>query len=82
MESIQLGYQSAALSASPVATEVSSSPPVLVAFGKRASKMWRTDGTYDEPPVRNTVSMAEPSTTARDSSASTQDSIAAWAVDL
>lgn len=44
--------------------------------------MWRTDGTYDEPPVRNTVSMAEPSTTARDSSASTQDSIAAWAVDL
>ena len=45
---------SAPRSASPVATDVSSSPPVILAAPKRWTKICLTAGTNDEPPVRKT----------------------------
>ena len=52
------GHCSRARSASPVATEVSSSPPVTLASPNRSTKIRRTAGTNDDPPVRNTRSMS------------------------
>ena len=52
------GHSSRARSASPVATEVSSSPPVTFPSPNRSMKICRTAGTNDEPPVRKTRSIS------------------------
>jgi gluconokinase len=44
----------AARSASPVATDVNSSPPAIFPAPNRSANSWRTAGTNADPPVRNT----------------------------
>jgi hypothetical protein len=51
------GHCSAARSDKPVATDVSSSPPVISSAPKRWTKMLRTAGTNDEPPVRKAIAL-------------------------
>ena len=50
----QAGHASCARRDSPVATDVNSAPPVILSIPNRSTKMFRTAGTNDDPPVRNT----------------------------
>ena len=64
-----------ARNASPLATEVNSFPRRMRSLPNRVSKMRRTAGTNDVPPVRNTRSTARTSTPVESSSPSTHCSI-------
>src|SRR6185437_10578262 len=62
-------------SAKPRATDVNSSPVRIFRAPNRDSKMRRTAGTNEDPPVRNTRSTSRTSVPELDSSASTRSPI-------
>src|SRR5437870_1806507 len=65
----------AAFNARPLATEVNSFPARILPPPNRVSKIRRTAGTNDEPPVRNTISTSLGLTPEPAIRESTQDSI-------
>src|SRR5688572_15448281 len=69
------GHVLAAQSDSPVATDVSSLPPVIFCHPNRFTNMSRTAGTNDDPPVTNTWSISWADTPVELSRRSTQPAI-------